>query len=115
MHTAEIHGRVHGASAEDVFEKIADFERYQEYGDSIHSVRVESTHENVVTSRWDVNFRGGHMKWTEEDTIDRAGLRIDFQQIEGTLRHFAGYWAIAADGEDALVRFFSEFDLGMPT
>jgi coenzyme Q-binding protein COQ10 len=115
VHTAEIHGRVRAASAEDVFETIADFGRYEEYGDSIRSVEIAETRGNVVVSKWDVNFRGGRMHWTEEDTIDRDKLRIDFQQIEGTLKHFAGYWAVTRDGEDALIHFLGEFDLGMPS
>lgn len=115
MHAAEIHGRVRATSAQDVFDTIADFDRYQDYGGSIRSVHVESRQGNVVTSKWDVDFRGGKMQWTEEDTIDKDRLRIDFQQIEGSLRHFAGHWAVSPDGEDALVHFFGEFDLGMPS
>jgi ribosome-associated toxin RatA of RatAB toxin-antitoxin module len=115
MHAAEIHGRVRAMSAEEVFDMIADFDRYQEYGESIRSVHVESSHGGVVISKWDVDFRGGHMKWTEEDTIDRSKLRIDFRQLEGSLRHFAGHWVVAPDGDDALIHFFGEFDLGMPS
>jgi len=115
VHTAEIHGRVRTADAQQVFDTLAEFERYQEYGDSIRSVQVESAHEGVVISKWDVNFRGGKMQWTEEDTVDRSRLRIDFHQIEGSLRHFSGYWAVERDGGDALIHFVGEFDLGMPS
>jgi ribosome-associated toxin RatA of RatAB toxin-antitoxin module len=55
------------------------------------------------------------MQWTEADTIDRQRLRIDFQQLEGNLRHFTGYWEVERDGDDALIHFFGEFELGMPT
>jgi ribosome-associated toxin RatA of RatAB toxin-antitoxin module len=115
MHTAEIHGRVRGRSAEDVFDVIADFERYREYGESIRKVQVEKSEGAVVISKWDVDFRGGNMQWTEADTIDRQRLRIDFQQLEGNLRHFTGYWEVERDGDDALIHFFGEFELGMPT
>lgn len=115
MHTAEIHGRVRGQTAEDVFDTIADFERYVEYGESIRSVQVEKSEGGVVVSKWDVDFRGGNMQWTEADTIDRERLRIDFQQLEGNLRHFTGYWAVDRDGDEALIHFFGEFELGMPT
>jgi ribosome-associated toxin RatA of RatAB toxin-antitoxin module len=115
MHRAEIHGRVRATSAEDVFDTIADFERYPEYGDSIRSVQVESSEPGRVISKWDVDFRGGNMQWTEADTIDRDRLRIDFEQLEGNLRHFAGYWAVDRDGDDALIQFSAQFELGMPT
>jgi ribosome-associated toxin RatA of RatAB toxin-antitoxin module len=106
MHTAQIHGRVRATTAENVFDAIADFERYPDYGDSIRTVQVESSEGGRVISKWDVDFRGGNMQWTEADTIDRDQLRIDFQQLEGNLRHFTGYWAVTRDGGDALVRFF---------
>lgn len=115
MHTAEIHGRVRARSTEDVFDTIADFERYPEYGKSIRTVQVESSESGVVISKWDVDFRGGNMQWTESDTIDRERLRIDFRQLEGNLRHFTGHWAVDRDGDDALIHFFGEFELGMPT
>jgi len=115
MHTAEIRGRVRASSAEDVFDTIADFERYTEYGQSIRNVKVEKSEGGRVISKWDVDFRGGNMQWTEADTIDKDKMRIDFEQLEGTLRHFTGYWAVERDGDDALIHFFGQFELGMPT
>jgi ribosome-associated toxin RatA of RatAB toxin-antitoxin module len=115
MHKAEIHGRVRGTSPADVFDIIADFERYVEYGQSIRSVRVESSEDGRVISKWDVDFRGGNMQWTEADTIDKDRMRIDFEQLEGNLRHFTGYWQVTGEGDDAVIQFFGEFELGMPT
>ncbi len=115
MHTAEIRGRVRGISPADVFDTVADFERYVEYGQSIRSVQVESSDEGRVISKWDVDFRGGNMQWTEADTIDKDHMRIDFEQLEGNLRHFTGHWQVASVGDDAVIHFFGEFELGMPT
>jgi ribosome-associated toxin RatA of RatAB toxin-antitoxin module len=98
-----------------VFDTIADFERYVDYGQSIRSVKVESSEDGRVVSKWDVDFRGGNMQWTEADTIDKERMRIDFEQLEGNLRHFTGYWAVTGDGDDAVIHFFGEFELGMPT
>jgi ribosome-associated toxin RatA of RatAB toxin-antitoxin module len=115
MHTAEIRGRVRGISPADVFDTIADFERYVEYGHSIRSVQVENSDDGRVISKWDVDFRGGNMQWTEADTIDKDRMRIDFEQLEGNLRHFTGYWQVESEGDDAVINFFGEFELGMPT
>jgi ribosome-associated toxin RatA of RatAB toxin-antitoxin module len=115
MRTAEIHGRVRSTSPADVFDTIADFERYVEYGKSIRSVEVQDAADGRVISKWDVDFRGGSMQWTEADTIDRERLRIDFEQLEGNLRHFTGYWQVTSDDGDAVIHFFGEFELGMPT
>jgi hypothetical protein len=42
-------------------------------------------------------------------------MRIDFEQLEGNLRHFTGYWQVTSEGDDALIHFFGQFELGMPT
>ena len=115
MRTTEIRGHVHGTSPTEVFDAIADFERYVEYGQSIRSVDVVREAGGRVISKWDVDFRGGSMQWTEADTIDRERLRIDFEQLEGNLRHFHGYWQVEGKDGDAEIHFFGEFELGMPS
>ncbi len=115
MHTCEIHGRVRDTGAEEVFKSIADFERYARHGQSIRSIEVEQLDDGRILSRWDVDFRGGFMKWTEEDRVDDESHRIDFEQTEGNLRHFSGHWKVDDGDGGATIEFFSEFELGMAT
>jgi hypothetical protein len=62
-----------------------------------------------------VAFRNGILRWSEEDTFDRAALRIDFTQLEGDVEEFAGSWVCADVDDGCQVRFDARIDLGVPT
>lgn len=115
MRTSEVHGHVSGMSADDVFAKLGDFESYVALGPSIRSLEVEHIDDTTMTSKWDVDFRGGSMRWTEKDTLDPAAGTITFELVEGNLRAFSGSWTVTAAGGGNDVRFRVEFAIGMPS
>ena len=67
------------------------------------------------TSAWEVEFRNGLLRWTEQDDFDRDALRITFAQIEGDLEAFSGQWNVIPVDHGCVVTFFAEFDLGIPS
>jgi hypothetical protein len=62
-----------------------------------------------------VAFRNGILRWSEQDTFDRAGLRIDFTQLDGDVEEFAGSWVCANVEGGCRVTFDAHIDLGVPT
>lgn len=105
---------VAGGGPDDLFPHIERFEDYPAIAHSVQATSVERDGD-VATSRWEVIFRNGILKWTELDRIDAANHRIEFEQTEGDLSLFVGEWVVsAADGGSRIV-FTAEFDLGMPT
>jgi hypothetical protein len=67
-------------------------------------------------STWEVAFRSGLLRWTEEDTMSPATGTITFKQIEGDVDQFEGSWEVRPSGDGgAHVRFAASIDMGIPT
>jgi uncharacterized membrane protein len=112
-------------SASDVYATLADFERYPELCDAVRSVAIIERSGSRTVSRWEVTFRAGLLRWTEEDTFDPAALSITFRQLDGDIAVFDGSWqcldrqgldrqgADAADGTEIV--FGARLDMGIPS
>ena len=92
MRTVLLRLHVPDKPASDVYQTLADFERYPELSDAVRSVAVTEVSENRAVSHWEVTFRAGLLRWTEEDTFDPGALSITFRQLEGDAAVFDGSW-----------------------
>jgi len=115
MRTVLLRLHVPGKPASDVYRTLADFERYPELADAVRSVAVTSVSENRTVSRWEVTFRAGLLRWTEEDTFDPAALRITFRQLQGDAAVFDGSWQCADAGPGSEIIFAARLDMGIPS
>jgi uncharacterized membrane protein len=102
-------------SASDVYATLADFERYPELSDAVRSVAVTSVSEDRTVSQWEVTFRAGLLRWTEEDTFDPGALRITFRQLEGDAAVFDGSWQCADAAPGSEILFSARLDMGIPS
>ena len=94
MRSTEMNARLNGVSASEAFDRLADFGSYAELAPSINSIEIEKVDERTLRTTWNVNFRGGSMRWVEEDRLDPEAGTIVFDLVEGNLRHFSGSWAV---------------------
>ena len=115
MRTVNLLIDVPGRTAEEVYAALADFERYPELADAVKSVVVTSIGDHVTRSVWEVAFRAGLLRWTEEDRFDRETLSIDFHQTEGDVALFDGSWRCAATEAGARISFSARLDMGIPS
>ena len=102
-------------SASDVYATLADFERYPELSDAVQSVAVTEVSENITVSRWEVTFRAGLLRWTEEDTFDPGALSITFRQLEGDIALFDGSWECVDAAPGSEIVFTARLDMGIPS
>ena len=102
-------------SADDVYRTLADFERYPELSDAVRSVAVTEVSENRTVSIWEVTFRAGLLRWTEEDTFDPGALSITFRQLEGDAAVFDGSWQCLDAGTSSEIVFSARLDMGIPS
>jgi len=102
-------------SASDVYATLADFERYPELSDAVQSVAVTEVSENVTVSHWEVTFRAGLLRWTEEDTFDPGALSITFRQLEGDAAVFDGSWECLEGVQGSEIVFAARLDMGIPS
>jgi ribosome-associated toxin RatA of RatAB toxin-antitoxin module len=121
MRSVRLQLHVPHRSASDVYATLADFERYPELSDAVRSVAVTEMSANLTVSRWEVTFRAGLLRWTEEDTLDPDVLSIAFRQLDGDISVFDGSWqcvdswqcAEAAAGSEIVFR--ARLDMGIPS
>jgi ribosome-associated toxin RatA of RatAB toxin-antitoxin module len=104
---------VPGRSAEEVFPLLSDFERFPSVVDAIHSLTVEEK-DGRILSNWEVDFRGGIMRWQEEDVFLPGEQAFRFHQTEGDLDSFSGEWRVTNADGGCRVDFVADFDLGIP-
>jgi ribosome-associated toxin RatA of RatAB toxin-antitoxin module len=115
MRTVRLRLHVPGKTASDVYETLADFERYPELSDAVRSVAVTEASENFTVSHWEVAFRAGLLRWTEEDTFDPGALSIMFRQVEGDAAVFDGSWQCVDAGHGSEIMFAARLDMGIPS
>lgn len=101
-------------SAGEAFASIADFASYPAHSAAVRSVVVTEAR-GRQHSTWEVAFRNGLLRWTEEDTLSPDTGTIVFKQTEGDVDQFEGSWEVGptADG-GACVRFAARIDMGIP-
>ena len=115
MRSVQLRMTVTGRGATEVYDILTDFSRYPEFSSAVQSVTVTKVDDTVSRSEWEVAFRNGILKWIEEDTFDRAALRIDFRQIEGDIALFNGSWTCSETKNGASIKFVAQLDMGIPT
>jgi ribosome-associated toxin RatA of RatAB toxin-antitoxin module len=115
MRTVQLRLHVPDKTAVDVYETLADFERYPELSDAVQSVAVTETSDAVTISRWEVSFRAGLLRWTEEDHFHRDELKITFRQLEGDVASFDGTWQCIDATSGCYIAFTARLDMGIPS
>ena len=115
MRTIRLRLHVPDKPAGDVYATLADFERYPTLCDAVQNVTVTTVSEHRIVSQWDVTFRAGLLRWTEEDTFDPGALTITFHQLEGDIAVFDGSWQCVDAAPGSEVLFSADLDLGIPS
>ena len=115
MRTLRLRLHVPDKPASEVYATLADFGRYPELCDAVRSVVVTEVSENVTVSAWEVAFRVGLLRWTEEDTFDPGALSITFRQLEGDIAVFDGSWQCTDVTQGSEVIFSARLDMGIPS
>ena len=118
MRTVRLRLYVSHKPASEVYAALADFGRYPELCDGVRDVAVTEVSENRTVSRWEVTFRAGLLRWTEEDMFDPGALSITFHQIEGDIAVFDGSWQCldnvpSVPGSEIV--FSARLDMGIPS
>jgi ribosome-associated toxin RatA of RatAB toxin-antitoxin module len=115
MRTVSVRLHVPDKSATEVYATLADFERYPELCDAVKNVAVTGVSGNRTVSRWEVAFRAGLLRWTEEDTFDPGARSITFRQLEGDIAVFDGSWRCVDAAQGSQIVFSARLDMGIPS
>src|SRR5579859_4462395 len=115
MRTVHLRLHVPDKPAIGVYQTLADVERYPQLCDAVRSVAVTQVSDNVTVSHWEVTFRAGLLRWTEQDTFDPGALSIAFRQLEGDVAVFDGSWQCADAAGGSEIAFSARLDMGIPS
>jgi coenzyme Q-binding protein COQ10 len=86
-------------SPEQMYDLVADVERYPEFLPLCESLRVlrqqEGPGENtqVLVAEMGVGYKAIRERFTTRVSLDRPGLRITAEYIDGPFRHLENRWA----------------------
>jgi ribosome-associated toxin RatA of RatAB toxin-antitoxin module len=98
-----------------VWNLIKDKESYSSYMDPVRSVEIIESNDEFMIAEWDVLLKGSVLKWREKDIHIEDKYRIEFEQIEGDLESFEGYWQLAQISEnEVLATLIIDFEIGIP-
>jgi ribosome-associated toxin RatA of RatAB toxin-antitoxin module len=116
VRTVELTALVPAQQAATVFDAVRAWERYPQLAPHVNATTVHATlPEPVGSSSWELHFRSGLLRWTEDDVYDTDAHGIRFEQTDGDFDSFAGSWTLTQEGEAVRVHFTADFDFGIPS
>ena len=115
MRSVRLRLHVPQTPANAAYATLADFERYPELCDAVRNVAVTEVSDDLTVSQWEVSFRAGLLRWTEEDTFDPDALSITFRQLEGDIAVFDGSWECLDAAQGCEIVFSARLDMGIPS
>lgn len=98
----------------ETYDILCDFKRYPDFTPEVRSVVIESNNDENF-STWETTFRGGLLRWRERDSFNPESNTIGFEQTEGDIEHFSGWWKIGGENGGSSIRFWAQFDMGIPS
>ncbi len=106
--------RVHHAASE-MFDLVADVERYPEFVPLCQSLRVRKRTEDggkdIIVADMTVAYKLVRETFTSRVTLDRANLEILVEYLEGPFRRLNNRWRFRAAGDRACdVEFYIAYE-----
>jgi coenzyme Q-binding protein COQ10 len=81
---------------EQLFDLVADIERYPEFLPWCVAARVRSRDCDTIRADLVIGFKMVRERFTSRVKLDRANLRIDVAYSEGPFRHLNNHWQFEA-------------------
>jgi ribosome-associated toxin RatA of RatAB toxin-antitoxin module len=116
MRRVELEALIPNRTPAEVLPEIVRFDRYPALAPHVRSTVVHRTLPTPTgRSEWELHFRSGLLRWTEEETFEAALGRVTFTQTEGDFDAFSGGWDLTPDGAGTCLEFRADFDFGIPS
>ncbi len=96
---------------EQLFDLVADVDKYPEFLPWCTGARVREMREHELIADLVVGFKGISEKFTSRVTLDRPGMRIDVAYLDGPFRYLNNHWEFREIGEASCeIDFFVDFE-----
>ena len=101
-------------SPAQIWPVLIDFSNFPRVMENVRSVQILDQTDNGMTAAWEVELDGAVFAWTERDTFD-APRELRFEQIEGDLECWSGFWKLEQTATGTEVTLEVEFGIGIPS
>jgi coenzyme Q-binding protein COQ10 len=96
---------------QQLFDLVADIERYPEFLPWCVGARIRSRTEREIVADLMIGFRLIRERFTSRVTLDRERNRIDVTYTEGPFRYLNNHWIFEPDGQGGtLLDFYVDFE-----
>lgn len=103
--------RVLPYTPDQLFDLVADIERYPEFLPWCIGARVRSRRENLIVADLVIGFKGIRERFTSRVTLNRKEMRIDVAYHEGPFKYLNNHWIFNEAGSGACeIDFFVDFE-----
>jgi coenzyme Q-binding protein COQ10 len=101
--------RVLPYTPEQMFDLVADVERYPEFLPWCLGARIRKREGNVLHADLIIGFKMIRERYTSRVTLDRP-RRIDVHYVQGPLKYLDNHWVFAPHPDGTEIDFFVDFE-----
>ena len=91
---------------EQLFELVADVERYPEFLPWCLAARITQRRDNLICADLIIGFKMFREGFTSRVTLDRPANRIDVAYTRGPFRYLNNHWIFDSHPEGCLIDFY---------
>lgn len=102
--------RVLGYSARQLYDLVADVERYPEFLPWCLAARVRQREERLIVADLVIGFRMIRERFTSRVELDPEALKIDVTYAEGPFKYLNNHWHFEAHPEGCRIDFYVDFE-----
>ncbi len=108
-------------SATDMFDLVADIEKYPEFVPLCNSMRIRDRREKedgtvIMVAAMTVAYKLIRQTFTSRATLDKDNLKILVEYLDGPFKRMQNRWTFKPTGEDACeVEFFIDYEFASRT
>jgi coenzyme Q-binding protein COQ10 len=96
---------------EQMFDLVADIERYPEFLPWCVGSRIRAREGNVIVADLIIGFKMIRERFTSRVRLDRPGLSIDVTYAEGPFRYLSNHWSFESlPNEGCRIDFYVDFE-----
>ena len=95
---------------EQLFDLVADVDRYPEFLPWCTGVRIRQRSESLLVADLVIGFKGITERFTSRVVLDRANLEITVTYEKGPFKYLKNHWKFEPTVQGCIVDFFVEFE-----
>ncbi|MBM3566641.1 MAG: type II toxin-antitoxin system RatA family toxin [Alphaproteobacteria bacterium] len=97
-------------SAEQMFDLVADVEKYPQFLPWCVATRIKSRTPDGVVADMVIGYKVFRERFTSIANFDRKAMRIDVEYKEGPFRFLNNHWVFEPDGGGCAIDFYVDFE-----